>query len=57
MATPYCGCCGREIPTGDWCDDCLKHLGPRSLPEWERTYFARHHKPCPYDVGDPDGKP
>lgn len=26
------------------------------LPPWERTYFAQHGKPCPFQVGNPAGR-
>lgn len=51
----YCGCCGRLIPGRPktvryWCAKCEKHVKTNgSLVE--RTYFSRHGKPCPFDVG------
>lgn len=48
----YCGCCGREVEgSADWCDDCFSHLVPYhpGLPPYERTWFAQHHAPCPYE--------
>ena len=53
----HCGCCGRPcsapmLLAGFWCDDCWKHVEPlpfdRYVPPWQRTYFARHQEPCPF---------
>jgi len=47
----YCGCCGNEIPFGDWCLKCTKHiLQNRYISIWERTYFAQYNKDCPYQI-------
>ena len=47
----YCGCCGNEIPYGEWCLKCSRHLVPerRGLAPWDRTYFAQFAKACPYE--------
>lgn len=45
----YCGCCGRECESQEWCLDCAKHLHHNEhLPPWERTYFAQHKIECPF---------
>jgi len=46
----YCGCCGNEVPYGEWCLKCTAHLKPaeRGLSMWDRTYFAQHGKDCPF---------
>ncbi len=48
-----CGCCGQYLSGRDdyFCVDCLAHVWPKEdRPPWERTYFARHGKPCPWQV-------
>lgn len=57
--TEYCGCCGREAKRTDgydglFCRDCRKHIGPWRYGQGaeERTYFARHGKPCPFERRD-----
>lgn len=46
----FCGCCGRPVaPEEDWCAACLGHISVDAfLAPWDRTYFALHHKPCPF---------
>ena len=47
----YCGCCGNEVDADDhiWCAMCRNHVGDRG-PLWDRTWFAEHGTPCPYQV-------
>lgn len=51
----FCGCCGRQCNTGElWCRDCKAHvLDGGHL--WERTYFARYERECPFMP--PEGAP
>jgi hypothetical protein len=53
----WCGCCGVQIGRGSttdplWCARCKPHIrtGTSVLPigPWDRTYFAQHRQPCPY---------
>jgi len=49
----FCGCCGRPCGLGrSWCVLCgtFKHLGPPHLHAWDRTWFAQHAEPCPYQA-------
>ena len=46
----YCGCCGNEIPYGEWCLRCTQHLLPKGIPDWERTWFAQHGTDCPFQL-------
>jgi hypothetical protein len=49
----YCGCCGRAMMDGNiwWCEDCKLHILPVDMgPFEERTYFAQHGLPCPFQV-------
>lgn len=46
-----CGCCGRIIKNAEWCADCRKHILRHGNFE-DRTYFAQHDTPCPYQVGE-----
>ena len=52
----YCGCCGRDLPTGDWCRDCARHIAQNGAP-WERTYYAQFKAECPYAPGSVSGCP
>jgi len=49
----YCGCCGNDSYY-PWCNDCTHHVLPEQdgFPE-ERTYFAQHGEPCPYQEQNP----
>jgi hypothetical protein len=48
--THGCGCCGRAIAESkSWCRPCEGHLAPDDRPVFDRTYFAQHQRPCPYD--------
>lgn len=52
----YCGCCGREMPAWrEWCADCEPHVLTGSLPPWEKTYYARYGRECPFAPTDGDG--
>jgi hypothetical protein len=60
----FCGCCGREIAcsisdyAAEWCFDCWPHIKRTHEFPHERTYFAQHNAPCPFQVEpepDPDG--
>ena len=53
----YCGCCGEQLHWADfyklWCRRCRGHVYPVVgvyVPTHERTYFAQHGRPCPYQV-------
>ena len=56
----FCGCCGGEIRgsyidperESEWCSRCITHIAPRTAERrapWDRTYFAVHRQPCPYE--------
>lgn len=52
----FCWCCGYEIEPDlgydpNWCGACLEHISPENLQPWDRTYFALHGEPCPFQVG------
>ena len=53
----FCGCCGEQIGAGSttdtlWCKRCKPHTkGYTDAAAWDRTYFAQHKKPCPFQVG------
>lgn len=58
MAEPhFCGCCGNQIVRpgrlSNWCGPCRKHVltgrAADGKPPWDRTYFAQHGEPCPYE--------
>lgn len=61
MKHQHCGCCGRCGSqrwagglTGDWCRACTQHLAPARIngehvPPWDRTYYAQHKQPCPFE--------
>ena len=52
MPDSYCGCCGNEA-YGDWCGRCRGHIAPPNREEHMRTYYAQHHRDCPYQVVPP----
>lgn len=50
----YCGCCGRECLSADWCQECRAHvLGDVTRPSWERTHYAQFRQPCPFALPNP----
>lgn len=59
----FCGCCGEQIGAGtrsdpSWCARCKPHIkGYTDAPLWDRTYFAQHKQPCPFQVGSDGSQP
>lgn len=47
-----CGCCGGEMVALEqlWCSKCQSHVRGEGIELWERTYFARYGKDCPFDI-------
>lgn len=52
----FCGCCGCDLGSGDWCRDCTRHIATNGAP-WERTYYAQFKVECPYTLGSNSGCP
>ena len=49
-AQDCCGCCGHEaLPGSVWCAKCVEHIG-RHGADWDRTFYALHRRPCPYQI-------
>jgi hypothetical protein len=54
----FCGCYGRDLTDGQWCDLCWPHVAHRSVSQpWENTYFAQHGEDCPFQVNREGGRP
>lgn len=51
--TNYCGCCGRPTRNSFWCSRCTAHIAPADRSLWDRTWFAQHGQPCPFEAKRP----
>lgn len=46
-----CGCCGGSLRSPEcdlWCARCETHIDNTATHLWDRTYEAKHGKPCPF---------